>query len=80
MLNPFQMSTLRGSIMSKRLEKIESLEKEISRHKAYGDTVAIDICCREIEEFEAMSDEEYDSLIKIKKMYAANSVKPIVTK
>ena len=64
--------------MSKRLEKIKSLEKEISRHKAYGDTIAMDICCREIEEFEAMTDEEYESFIKVKMMYATNSVKPVI--
>lgn len=64
--------------MSKRLDKIKSLEKEISRHKAYGDTIAMDICCREIEEFEAMTDEEYETVDKVKKMYAANSVKPVI--
>lgn len=63
-----------------RTERITALENEIYQHKAYGDTVAIDICCQELEELEAMTDEEYERFKSVRDNYASNSVKPIITK
>lgn len=59
-----------------REEALKKLHDEIQRHKAYGDHIAMDICCHEMEEIEAMTEEEYQKLAKLKKDYAALSVKP----
>lgn len=56
-------------------EALKKLHDEIQRHKAYGDHIAMDICCHEIEEIELMTEEEYQKSVKLKKAYAALSVK-----
>lgn len=63
-----------------RLQRIAQIEDEIHRHKAYGDTVAIDVCCRELEELESMTDDEYVVVKSLRKAYMAGSVKPFVPK
>lgn len=66
--------------LSTRELRIKALESEIERHKAYGDTVAMDICCRDIEEYESMTDSEYEAMVKLRKRFATTSVIPFIPK
>ena len=57
-----------------RQEHNEQLDKQLQKAKRYGDYIEVDATEMLIEDLKKVTDEEYLSYIKVKKMYSENSV------
>lgn len=62
---------------SKRLIRIEELEDKFDRASMLGDPQLISTISDKLEIYRSMSDEEYLTFERVKKMYSCASVKPI---
>lgn len=54
-------------------EHLDRLKKDLAKAKAYGDRIKANEISIEIYEFEKVTDKEYASYIKVRKMYAEHS-------
>ncbi len=64
--------------MSKRQQRITELEDKYEKAVRLGAEEAIDSLAAKIEQYEEMTDEEYETFERVKKMYGSASVKPII--
>mgnify|MGYP004711605825 CR=1 FL=1 len=60
-----------------REEHIKQTEKELARAKAWGDWFSVTSCEALLVDLNKLTDKEYASYIKCRRMYSAASVKAV---
>lgn len=55
-------------------EHLKQLKDAITKARAYGDRLRVNELFLEIQDIEKVRDEEYDTYIRVSKMYATHSV------
>lgn len=57
-----------------RQEHLDRLKKDLAKARAYGDRLKANEIILELYDLEKVKDEEYETYIRVSKMYASHSV------